>query len=118
MIDLITTTELITALGFSTRDQFKTIERFLPVADRAGRGGEKRWKIEVLPEFVTHKRKELAIREAARRYVLAREASKCLLDDQVTAAMPAVQKQAENAIKENSSGDNAAKAANVVLHSV
>lgn len=115
MFNLITTTELIAALGFTTRDQFKIVEKLLPVAERAGRGGEKRWRIEVLPEFVTHKRDELAIREAARRYVLAREAARYLLNDQETAATPPPEKRGENAIKENNSGANTTVAVNAEL---
>jgi len=108
MYDLITTSELITALGLTTRDQFKTLERHLPVADRAGRGGEKRWRIEVLPELITHKREALAIRETARRYILAREAAKCLLDDQEGAAVPLPAKERiDNANEENNGGANA-----------
>jgi len=115
MTGSILTSELITALGLSTRDQFKTIEKLLPVADRAGRGGEKNWRIEVLPEFVTHKRKELAIREPARLYVLAREAAKFLLDDHETAVTQQSQECAENAVEENNSSGNRTEAANAEL---
>lgn len=116
MYDSITTSELLIALGLTTRDQFKTVERHLPVADRAGRGGEKRWRIEVLPELITHKREVLAIRETARRYVLAREAAKCLLDDQEAAVMslPA-QEQSDNAIENNNGGTKAEMSANAKL---